>query len=1692
MVLWVAAPRCIAQPSRDIPPQEQAADPQVRSLLESAVKLSEQGDYTASFQQLRNGLDLTIARGLLSDRAILEAKLGASYLLRGNVPGAREQWRNAYSDAVKTDNLVLQADVLVSISSTSQLLDASEDTRDLATQAVETARKSGNHWIESRALGELARIQLAIGRVKESRISIEEALLIDRSNQYRGEALHTLYLAWIIVANDKSSLDEAVGIAVSARQLAVKYEDYLTFMMASTWLGQRYIQEGKIAQGVALLEHTRGGVSEEGHALFKNSAGYEAAMSLPLPKIVLFASIAQAYTATQRPDDALNCWKELSDVAKASGFLFAQAGAMHEMAAIYRARKNTDTAISYYSQAAALWAAAGNTPRQIIDLSSEAALLFQTGRNPEVLKLDEQILPLAKSTKDVERQFITDLAIAEILQPRGDLDGTAKALLDAESLVPPDLMVQSSQDTFLLELYARLADLYAKKNEPVMQLVALEKALTPAERIGVQKTAALDKMIKVQLAAINLQDVGEKVYRSQDFVAALTDYELLQHFEEFEARQAGTTAKYFKDPENQNLQNLLGLPFKIIAQPDGATTLASNLQQMGPVAQMVKLPILQVLSGYYMLHQKPELADKFATAALPLLKLGNQEQPNLWDGQIVCTLASALFFEKKIDDAINRTETCLQVAKKVNDPRLLLFANQINVWTLEAAGKHDQANISSQYLLQHTPDDPLLYVQQAAIDAQQGNREAANAAYEQALHLYEVKNNLSGMASVHLFLANALNLTHTHNAGEELSHAQAALAIYSRLKDSEGQAEANLALARCFTADQNQGKALDYFSAALKLSREAKSPNLEASIQAETGQAYVAFNNPVKALECYRKSIDIYDSVNDRGNEGLVLKAEASVLANQDKTDEALTIALKAQRLADASGAWYPRFSVRLLLALLYGNQGEYEKCIASLRKAKTISDAVGQTQSSALADLDLSNWLLTAGDSEEALKSANEALPFFKASNDVAGEISAYFRLIEIFGARESDLKDFDKALQYYTLAQQLVDSDVDRASLALEIYEIYWQEGRFKQAIEETSTALTYYEKTHDEWGQASALISMAEAQRSAGNVDAAATTLAKAEPLVTHLHDFYMTGRLYYGQAGLLKKERNYRAAIDKYVSVIELLERFKAGSDTNLQRQAAESYGFIYDDLADSYYQLGIADKQSQLFAANGAIQYSELNKSRLFTNTWGRTFIDVLRRRLPSQLQETERTLSLRKQQLETELDRAMSGQGERSAKQVQEDLGRLAEEQSALENQIRDVSPAYAGARYPTPVTIAGLPLREGEFFIEFKMLDDGLLVWVVKGSTGSPNLVAFYKVDRARQWFADRILAIRDSFNRGDPDEFDPHISEELFKAIFPEPIAASVVAAPSIIFVPDDVLFLLPFEILSPNATTSSFVFLKTATSYFPSAAAFRLARDNEKAVTAWPEQFFGVADPVTSKDDPRYSAASLLSQLAPTTQQDRRESGSSTRGESVDSESRENTEVSMGELKTRGYFFSRLPQTSVEVKSIAALFPPSEATVRTGLDATKSELLETDLGRFRFVHFATHGFIPVEPGMTEPSLILSYDGGGDESMMLGLSQILQFKLHAELVVLSACNTGSGKVTRAEGVASLGTAFLAAGASSTVMSLWKVSDASTSVLMQEFYRNLLQGMPKRSALAAARSALISRGYSNPFFWAPFILTGD
>jgi CHAT domain-containing protein len=278
--------------------------------------------------------------------------------------------------------------------------------------------------------------------------------------------------------------------------------------------------------------------------------------------------------------------------------------------------------------------------------------------------------------------------------------------------------------------------------------------------------------------------------------------------------------------------------------------------------------------------------------------------------------------------------------------------------------------------------------------------------------------------------------------------------------------------------------------------------------------------------------------------------------------------------------------------------------------------------------------------------------------------------------------------------------------------------------------------------------------------------------------------------------------------------------------------------------------------------------------------------------------------------------------------------------------------------------------------------------------------------------------------------------------------------------------------------------FELLQVPTKYYPSISSIQIARDAIPA-SNWKKTFLGVGDPITSPEDARFDLLQALvsgEKAGPKNDTSSVETG---RGERFPEKA-----------KTRGYSFERIPGTATEIQEIAKLLSLRNQVVdvRLGLEATKESILETDLAQFRFIHFATHGILPVDGGIKEPALVLSFDGRTPESMFLFASDILRLKLNADTVVLSACNTGSGKVSRAEGVMSLGRAFMAAGASSVTVSLWQVSDNSTQLFMEEYYKNLLDGKSKSEALALARAYLFSNGkaFKNPFFWAPFILLGE
>ena len=177
------------------------------------------------------------------------------------------------------------------------------------------------------------------------------------------------------------------------------------------------------------------------------------------------------------------------------------------------------------------------------------------------------------------------------------------------------------------------------------------------------------------------------------------------------------------------------------------------------------------------------------------------------------------------------------------------------------------------------------------------------------------------------------------------------------------------------------------------------------------------------------------------------------------------------------------------------------------------------------------------------------------------------------------------------------------------------------------------------------------------------------------------------------------------------------------------------------------------------------------------------------------------------------------------------------------------------------------------------------------------------------------------------------------------------------------------------------------------------------------------------------------------------------------------------------------SALPHSETEAKAIAQLF---KTQALTGNSATKAGVLQR-LSNARIVHFATHGLLDRTRGFGSA---IAFAPDRTDSGLLTAEEILHLHLQADLVVLSACNTGMGRIT-GDGVIGLSRALISAGTSSVIVSLWAVPDAPTADLMVKFYQNLDRAGNKAQALRNAMLETMQQ-HPNPRDWAAFTLIGE
>lgn len=191
-----------------------------------------------------------------------------------------------------------------------------------------------------------------------------------------------------------------------------------------------------------------------------------------------------------------------------------------------------------------------------------------------------------------------------------------------------------------------------------------------------------------------------------------------------------------------------------------------------------------------------------------------------------------------------------------------------------------------------------------------------------------------------------------------------------------------------------------------------------------------------------------------------------------------------------------------------------------------------------------------------------------------------------------------------------------------------------------------------------------------------------------------------------------------------------------------------------------------------------------------------------------------------------------------------------------------------------------------------------------------------------------------------------------------------------------------------------------------------------------------------------------------------------------------------------------WENLPGSEKEAKAVSEIFGKNKSLVLTRADASEQKLQELnqkqELRRYKYLLFSTHGYLSTyEPALS--SIVLSQDNKTPlADGYVTASEWPSYDLNSDLVVLSACETGLGKVVQGEGVLGIPFALFVAGNTDTVITLWSIIDDSTSEFIQRFFRKIKDGTSESAALSQTkREFLQEKKYGRPVFWAPFVMYG-
>jgi CHAT domain-containing protein/Tfp pilus assembly protein PilF len=467
--------------------------------------------------------------------------------------------------------------------------------------------------------------------------------------------------------------------------------------------------------------------------------------------------------------------------------------------------------------------------------------------------------------------------------------------------------------------------------------------------------------------------------------------------------------------------------------------------------------------------------------------------------------------------------------------------------------------------------------------------------------------------------------------------------------------------------------------------------------------------------------------------------------------------------------------------------------------------------------------------------------------------------------------------------------------------------------------------------------------------------------------------------------------------------------------------------------------------------------------------------------IPSSLETRRRTVARRYEAVQQALEESGDAADSPKVQAFLRELTDLRRQHEDIAAEIRRASPRLATLQYPEPLDLAGAQsaLDSGALALFYSVSEEATYLFAVR-STGPLMVATLPHGDARLRSEVGNFLSLLETAKPG------PRIGEarqaalkaqarSLYKDLL-EPAEALIEHSERLLIVPDGPLQKLPWGALRVGVSGTQYLSESKPLSIAPSITAFaELKRTRLSVGGIAAAQLAAFGDPLC------------------------RHLGAGPTGEISDAHVRA--------ALSRGRVCDPLPASRLEVNDIGGLFP-EHVRLHLGNDATEEEAKAT--GRdVRYLHFATHGILD-ERFPLDSAIVLTPPEKLEEGKENGLLQAWeifeQVRLDADLVVLSACESGLGKEMGGEGLIGLTRAFQYAGARSVMASLWKISDRTTAELMVRFYKHLKNGLPKDEALRAAQMELIhgpiqvknEKGEvkevdaSAPYYWAAFQIYGD